>query len=176
MGVLFPEFYETNSTLGNESDRMPPQLSLDAFDHAILKAVSEDGRITLKDLSERVGLSKTPCQARLKRLEKLGVIRGYRAILDPIKLGRAHVAFVEIRLKDTRARALNDFNRAVQSHPEIEQCHMIAGSFDYMLKVRTSDIVTYRTFLGETLSTLPHVSHSSTHVSMESVKEDRFYD
>ena len=93
--------------------------SLDAFDHAILKAVSEDGRITLKDLSERVGLSKTPCQARLKRLEKLGVIRGYRAILDPIKLGRAHVAFVEIRLKDTRARALNDFNRAVQSHPEI---------------------------------------------------------
>ena len=150
--------------------------SLDAFDHAIIKAVSEDGRITLKDLSERVGLSKTPCQARLKRLEKLGVIRGYRAILDPIKLGRAHVAFVEIRLKDTRARALNDFNRAVQSHPEIEQCHMIAGSFDYMLKVRTTDIVAYRTFLGETLSTLPHVSHSSTHVSMESVKEDRFYD
>ena len=150
--------------------------SFDTFDHAILRAVTEDGSITLKDLSERIGLSKTPCHARLKRLEKLGVIRGYRAILDPIKLGQAHVAFVEIQLKDTRARALDEFNRAVQKHPEIEQCHMIAGNFDYMLKVRTTDIVAYRTFLGETLSTLPHVAHSSTHVSMESVKEDRFYD
>ena len=148
--------------------------SLDAFDHAILKAVSEDGRITLKDLSERVGLSKTPCQARLKRLEKLGVIRGYRAILDPIKLGRAHVAFVEIRLKDTRARALNDFNRAVQSHPEIEQCHMIAGSFDYLLKTRTKDIVSYRYILGEAISSLPNVSSTSTFVAMESIKDNSF--
>lgn len=146
---------------------------LDAFDHAILDAVAKNGRITLKALSDVVGLSKTPCQARLKRLEKLGVIRGYRAVLDPIKLGRAHIAFVEIRLKDTRARALAEFNRAVQAHPEIEQCHMIAGSFDYMLKVRTADIFAYRTFLGETLSALPHVSHSSTHVSMESVKDER---
>lgn len=146
---------------------------LDRFDHAILDAVAKDGRITLKALSDVVGLSKTPCQARLKRLEKLGVIRGYRAVLDPIKLGRAHIAFVEIRLKDTRARALAEFNRAVQAHTEIEQCHMIAGSFDYMLKVRTSDISSYRTFLGETLSALPHVAHSSTHVSMESVKDER---
>lgn len=150
--------------------------SLDSYDLAILQAVSEDGRITLKELSERVGLSKTPCQARLKQLEKLGVIRGYRAILDPVKLGQTYVAFVEIRLKDTRARALAEFNRAVQSHVEIEQCHMIAGRFDYMLMVRTTDIVAYRTFLGETLSTLPHVSHSSTHVSMESVKEEQRYE
>lgn len=149
---------------------------LDRFDHAILREVARDGRITLKALSEAVGLSKTPCQARLKRLEKQGVIRGYRALLDPIKLGQAHIAFVEVRLEDTRAAALAAFNRAVLNHPEIEQCHMIAGNFDYLLKVRTADITGYRKFLGETLSTLPHVAHSSTHVSMESVKDARLYE
>jgi Lrp/AsnC family leucine-responsive transcriptional regulator len=143
---------------------------LDEFDHAILRAVARNGRITLKDLSDKVGLSKTPCQARLKRLEKLGIIQGYRALLDPIKLGQAHIAFVEVRLSDTRAQALQEFNSTVQAFDEIEQCHMIAGHFDYLLKVRTPDITAYRRFLGESLSALPHLAHSSTHVSMESVK------
>ncbi len=145
---------------------------LDIFDQKILDAVSRDGRITLTRLSQHVGLSKTPCQARLKRLETAGYIIGYRAILDPQKLGREHVAFVEVKLSNTTAKALNAFNRATRNIREIEQCHMIAGGFDYLLKVRTTDITEYRRILGEVISNLPHLAQSSTYVAMETVKEN----
>lgn len=145
---------------------------LDAADRRILAVLSRDGRIPVTELARRVGLSKTPCQVRLKRLQADGYIRGFRAVLDPEKLGRSHIAFVEIELSDTREAALRAFNAAVQKVPEIEQCHMIAGSFDYLLKVRSTDINDYRRVLGEVISALPHVSNTSTHVSMETVKED----
>ncbi|WP_106203772.1 Lrp/AsnC family transcriptional regulator [Aliiruegeria haliotis] len=145
--------------------------SLDAFDQAILKVVSTEGRIAVTDLARRIGLSKSPTQARLRRLEAEGIITGYHALLDPIRLGRAHVAFVEVKLMDTREGALQAFNRVIQSIPEIEQCHMIAGSFDYLLKVRTADIESYRRVLAEKLSALPHVASTSTYVAMEAVKE-----
>ncbi|MCB2121852.1 MAG: Lrp/AsnC ligand binding domain-containing protein, partial [Rhodobacteraceae bacterium] len=114
---------------------------------------------------------KTPTQARVKRLEETGVIAGYRAVLNPIRMGLAHVAFVEVRLSDTRESALQAFNRAVQGVPEIEECHMMASSFDYLLKVRTGDIAEYRRVLGERISSLPHVASTSTFVVMEAVKE-----
>ena len=144
--------------------------TLDSFDRKIIDAVSQDGRITMTELANRVGLSKTPCHARLKRLEADGYVLGYRALLDPIKLGLEHVAFVEVKLSDTRAPALAAFNGAVQALPEIEECHMIAGNFDYLLKVRTTGITDYRIFLGEELSALPHVAQTSTYVAMEAVK------
>lgn len=144
----------------------------DEFDRRIVAALHGDGRMTITELAERVGLSKTPCAARLKRLEERGVILGYRAILDPVALGLDHIAFVEVKLSDTRARALAAFNKAVQKLDEVEQCHMIAGSFDYLLKVRTASITRYREFLGETLSALPHVAQTSTFVAMEAVKDD----
>lgn len=147
---------------------------LDSFDQAILDVVSVEGRIPVTDLARRIGLSKSPTQARLKRLESEGVILGYQALLDPIRLGRAHVAFVEVRLSDTSERALLEFNRVVKSVPEIEQCHMIAGSFDYLLKVRTADIQSYRKVMAERLSVLPHVASTSTFVAMEAVKEGAF--
>jgi Lrp/AsnC family transcriptional regulator, leucine-responsive regulatory protein len=100
------------------------------------------------------------------------VIRGYRALFDPIRLGRNHVAFVEVKLADTREAALNAFNAAVLRVGEVEQCHMIAGSFDYLLKVRTTDMAAYRAVLAEKISTLPHVSNTSTYVAMQAVKED----
>jgi len=143
----------------------------DAFDQAILTVLGEDGRISITDLAKRIGLSKSPTQARLKRLEESGVILGYRALLDPIRLGLDHVAFVEVRLNDTRETALRAFNTAIAKVPEIEQAHMIAGNFDYLLKVRTSDMRKYRIFLGETISTLPYVANTSTYVAMEAVKE-----
>ena len=146
--------------------------TLDYIDERILEELSGNGRISVAELSRRVNLSKTPCQARIKRLEARGYILGYRAIIDPKRLGRLHVAFVEIKLSDTRASALQAFNQAVRALPEVEQCHMIAGSFDYLLKVRTADIAGYREVLGEKISALPHVAHTSTHVSMQSVKED----
>ncbi len=146
--------------------------AIDTFDRANLRLLAGDGRMTVAELARRIGLSKSPTQARLKRLEAEGYIRGYRALLDAGKLGLAHVAFVQVKLADTRAAALEAFNAAVLGSPEIEQCHMIAGGFDYLLKVRTTDIADYRRFLGETLSALPHVASSSTFVSMQAVKED----
>jgi len=145
--------------------------ALDRFDRAILSVLAEDGRISITDLAKRIGLSKSPTQARLRRLEEQGVILGYRAMLDPIRLGLDHVAFVEVRLNDTREAALRAFNAAVAKVPEIEQAHMIASHFDYLLKVRTRDMTAYRRFMGETISALPHVSNTSTYVAMEAVKE-----
>ncbi len=144
---------------------------LDRFDHAILRELSIDGRISATELGRRIGLSKSPTQARMKRLEDGGVITGYRANLDPIRMGQAHVAFVEVRLSDTREAALQAFNKAVLAVPEVEQAHMIASRFDYLLKVRTTDIQDYRRVLAERISALPHVASTSTYVAMEAVKE-----
>ena len=147
------------------------RIDLDRFDHAILRVLSAEGRISATELARRIGLSKSPTQARMKRLEDSGVITGYRANLDPIRMGQAHVAFVEVRLSDTREAALQAFNKAVLAVPEVEQCHMIASRFDYLLKVRTADIQDYRRVLAEHISALPHVSNTSTYVAMEAVKE-----
>ena len=144
---------------------------LDRFDHAILRELSADGRISATELGRRIGLSKSPTQARMKRLEDEGVITGYRATLNAAKIGLAHVAFVEVRLSDTRAAALQEFNRAVVLVPEVEQCHMIASRFDYLLKVRTVDMQDYRRVLAEAISALPHVTATSTYVAMEAVKD-----
>lgn len=157
-------------------DRKSDKADLDRFDQSILNILAEDGRISITDLSKRIGLSKSPTQARLRRLEESGIIIGYRAILDPIQLGIDHVAFVEVRLSDTRNAALSAFNAAVALVPEIEQAHMIAGSFDYLLKVRTRNMAAYRRFLGEKISNLPHVSNTSTYVAMEAVKETMLAD
>lgn len=154
---------------------MPNELvTLDRIDSLILRELVRDGRMPVAELARRVGLSKTPTQARVKRLEEAGVIQGYRAVLSPIRMGLAHVAFVEVRLTDTREAALQAFNRAARALPEVEECHMIAGGFDYLLKVRTADIADYRRVMAEHISTLPHVASTSTYVAMEAVKEDAF--
>lgn len=152
------------------ADRMAGS-DLDRLDRAILSALASDGRLSVADLARRIGLSKSPTQTRMKRLEEAGVITGYRAMLDPVRLGLAHVAFVEVRLSDTRQAALQAFNSAVRALPEVEECHMMAASFDYLLKVRTGDITDYRHVLGERISSLPYVSSTSTYVAMEAVKD-----
>ena len=143
-------------------------LKLDEFDIKILRELGKNARISVADLSDKIGLSKTPCHNRLQRLLERGYIKGYTVLLDPAKLNLSHVAFVEVKLSSTRASALKEFNAAVMEHPEIEQCHMV--------KVRCSDITEYREFLGETLATLPHVQTTSTHVSMEAVKDQTVLD
>ncbi|ENT69177.1 hypothetical protein D628_03040 [Brucella melitensis F15/06-7] len=122
---------------------------MDQFDRRILEVLSEDGRIPVTELSKRVGLSKTPCQARLKRLVDEGYILGFRAAIDPEKLGLDHIAFTTVKLSDTREAALEAFNVAVRKIREVEECHMIASSFDYLLKVRTPNIRRYREVLGK---------------------------
>jgi Lrp/AsnC family leucine-responsive transcriptional regulator len=144
---------------------------IDQWDRRILAILGDDGRLPVATLADRIGLSRTPTLARLRRLEATGVIRGYRAVIDQARLGRRHVAFVEVKLSDTRDAALADFNAAVRAVPRIEECHMIAGGFDYLLKVRTEDIAAYRRLLGETISALPHVAQTSTYVAMEAVKD-----
>ena len=146
-------------------------VELDEFDRKILSILGRDGRITYTDLAQHVGLSKTPCQQRVKRLVESGLITGFRAIVDPAKVGLDHVAFAEVKLSDTREEALRQFNTAVRQIPEVEECHMIASSFDYLLKVRTPDIRRYRIVLGEKISSLPHVASTSTFVAMETILE-----
>ena len=152
--------------------KMPSStVELDDFDRKIITVLGRDGRITFTELALQIGLSKTPCQQRVKRLVDSGLIVGFRAIVDPAKVGLDHVAFAEVKLSDTREKALKEFNAAVRRIPEVEECHMIASSFDYLLKVRTPDIRRYRIVLGEKISSLPHVESTSTFVAMETILE-----
>ena len=146
-------------------------MQIDAIDRKIIHELQQNARISITDLARRVGLSKTPVAARIKALEESGLIAGYRAMLSPLKLGLSHVTYVEIRLSDTREAALSRFNAAVRAVPEIEECYMIAGGFDYLLKVRTRNIAEYRRVMGDQISALPHVHATSSYVAMEAVVE-----
>ncbi len=151
--------------------RTAPDSDIDLFDRRIIDLLLQDGRMTITDLAARVGLSKTPCQVRVRRLVRDGFIEGFRAVVNPARLGLVHVAFAEVKLTTTSDEALQSFNAAVKAIPEVEECHMIAGRFDYLLKVRTEDIARYRYVLGERISSLPFVAGTSTSVVMEVVKE-----
>jgi Lrp/AsnC family leucine-responsive transcriptional regulator len=143
----------------------------DRIDHSIMRELQKNGRITVTELASRVGLSKTPCQARMRRLEEQGYITGYTALLNQTRLGLNHIAFAQLTLNDTSSKALAAFNEAVQQIAAVEQCHMIAGNFDYLLKVRTRNMSEYRQVLGEQISALPHVLQTSTFVVMENVRD-----
>tara|TARA_B100000073_G_scaffold135196_1_gene110839 strand:- start:3456 stop:3899 length:444 start_codon:yes stop_codon:yes gene_type:complete len=146
---------------------------IDKIDKQLIELLAENGRTTLNDLSKKVGLSVSPCQSRIKKLEEQKYILGYHAQINYQKLEKAHVAFVQVSLSNTRARALEEFNVEVGKLESVEQCHMIAGGFDYLLKVRTTDIDSYRLLLAEKISSLPYVASTSTFVSMQSVKDSK---
>lgn len=154
---------------------MPKQDTLDAIDRRLLEVLQAEGRISVVELAERIGLSKSPCLKRLRKLERDGVIRGYYADLDPDRIRQGYLAYVQIKLSSTKRSTLDGFNAAVQDIPEIMSCHMMAGGYDYLLKVRTKDMTTYRHFLGETLSDLPGVDQTSTFPVMEQVKESHLF-
>jgi len=144
---------------------------IDKIDEKIIKLLAKNGRIKLSDIAKHVNLSISPCQARLKKLEDQKYILGYHARVNYEKIQKAHVAFVQVVLSDSRETALVNFNREVNKLESVEQCHLIAGNFDYLLKVRTKNIKEYRILLSEKISSLPNVSSTSTFVSMESVKD-----
>ncbi len=146
---------------------------MDRIDLRILAELQTEARLSIVELSRRVGLTKTPCAERVRRLQKSGVIRGYHADLDPEAVGVAHIVIVQVLLSSTSAHDLKRFNEAVMAIPEIESCHMIAGDFDYLLKVRTRDIADYRRVMGERISELPCVKQTHTYVVMEVVKDQR---
>ncbi|KQM18889.1 Lrp/AsnC family transcriptional regulator [Novosphingobium sp. Leaf2] len=144
---------------------------IDAFDEKIIAVLAVDGRITMTDLARQVGLSKTPCQVRVRKLIDAGVIGGFRAVINHASLGLDHIAFVEVKLSDTREQALDAFNKAAIAITQVEACHMIAGSYDYLLKIRSRDIKDFRQTLGESISVLPNVASTSTFVAMQTIKE-----
>ena len=144
---------------------------LDPTNRRILNALVENARMPITELARKVGLSKTPVALRIKAMEDMGLITGYRAILSPLKLGLTHVTYVSVNLSDTRQKALEAFNAAVRKVPEVEECYMIAGGFDYQLKLRTRDMPHFRAVMAEQISTLPHVHSTSSYVAMEAVVE-----
>ena len=148
--------------------------ALDATDLKILNELVANARIPVTELARKVGLSKTPVAARIRQMEEMGLITGYRAILSPLKMGMTHVTYLEARLSDTREKALTQFNQAVRLIPEVEECYMIAGGFDYLLKVRSHDMADFRRIMGEKLSALPHIHSTSSYVAMEAVVEQNW--
>ena len=146
---------------------------IDRIDKSILKELQVHGRLANVELARRVGLSPTPCLERVKRLESSGFITGYEAVLSPQKLQASLLLFVEIRLNHTSPDVFKDFKKAVIELPQVLECHLVSGDFDYLVKARVADMVSYRVLLGETLLTLPGVSASRTYVVMEEVKETR---
>jgi|TARA_Y100000310_G_scaffold339960_1_gene434285 Lrp/AsnC family leucine-responsive transcriptional regulator len=149
----------------------PQQKPLDRVDRRILLELQADGRLTNVELARRVNLSATPCSQRVKALEEMGYIEGYQAKLNAGMLQLELLVFVEISLLRTSADVFADFKEAVIKLPQVLECHLVSGNFDYLIKARVSDMADYRKLLGETLLTLPGVSESRTYVVMEELKE-----
>jgi Lrp/AsnC family transcriptional regulator, leucine-responsive regulatory protein len=144
---------------------------IDKIDRKILQILQSDGRISNLKLADSIGLSPTAVLARTQRLQRDGVILGYEARLNPAKLGRGMAVFVEVLLDRTTANVFDAFKAAVQVHGEIMECHLVAGGFDYLLKLRVQDMAAYREFAGRVLWQLPGVRETRTYAVMEEVKE-----
>ncbi|MEO0917680.1 MAG: Lrp/AsnC family transcriptional regulator [Pseudomonadota bacterium] len=147
---------------------------IDPINRRILDALVVNARLPITELARQVGLSKTPVALRIKQMEEMGLITGYRASLSPLKLGLSHVTYVTVNLSDTRQKALEAFNTAVRQVAEVEECYMIAGGFDYQLKIRTRDMPHFREVMAERISTLPHVHATQSYVAMEAVVEQNW--
>lgn len=147
--------------------------SLDRIDKKILQELQAHGRLSNTELAKRVNLSPTPCSERVKLLERQGFIDGYQAKLNPKLLNLELLVFVEISLLRTSPDVFADFSEAVRNLPQVLECHLVSGNFDYLIKARVADMKAYRELLGETLLTLPGVSDSRTYVVMEEVKENQ---
>ena len=152
-------------------EESPVSRNLDRIDLRILEELEKDGRLSIVDLAARVNLTNTPCSERVKRLERTGYIRGYRAQLSMDRLGFSHLTVVQVSLAATAAGSLGDFNRAVHQIAEVESCLMVAGSFDYLLTVRTRDMAHFREVLGDRINKLPGIHQTNSFAVMETVKE-----
>jgi Lrp/AsnC family transcriptional regulator, leucine-responsive regulatory protein len=147
-------------------------VELDKTDRRILGILQADGRIANVELAERIGLSPASAGERLKRLQRDGLIEGYSARLNPHQLGLGLLVFVEVLLDKTTPDVFERFAKAVRIAPEVLECHMVAGGFDYLVKTRVADMAAYRRFLGDVLLALPGVRETRTYAVMEEVKRD----
>lgn len=145
--------------------------ALDKLDRKILNLLQADGRMAMKDLAERIGLSITPCIERVRRMERDGVITGYYARVNPAKLGAGLLVFVEITLDHKSGNMFGQFRREVERIAQVLECHLISGEFDYLIKARIGEMSDYRKLLGDILLQLPGAVQSKSYVVMEEIKE-----
>ncbi|MER9686958.1 MULTISPECIES: Lrp/AsnC ligand binding domain-containing protein [unclassified Mesorhizobium] len=154
------------ANVNHESDQ------LDAIDRSLLRLLQEDGRRTTLDLAARVGLSPTGTSQRVKRLFREGFITAVRAVLNPQKIGRGTLVFIEVRLDQAAPHVFDRFAEAVARAPEVLECHMVVGGFDYLVKARISEMAAYQDFLKRVILPLPGVRETHTYASISDVKPD----
>jgi Lrp/AsnC family leucine-responsive transcriptional regulator len=152
---------------------MPEPSTIDRTDRKIMRLLQADGRLATVELADRIGLSPTATTERVKRLTREGFITGFGARLDAAKLDRSFLVFVEVLLDKTTPDVFDRFAETVRRTPDVAECHMVAGGFDYLLKVRVADMAAYRAFLGDALWTVPGVRETRTYTVMEEVKTDQ---
>lgn len=145
---------------------------MDRYNERILHELKKDGRITNAQLAEKIGLSASACLRRVQELEKSGVIAGYKAVVDTSKLGKGFKAFVTVGLATHTKEAQKSFEQAIVQSEEVLGCHNVTGEFEYLLQVETKDLTSYKSFHTNVLGDIPQVSKITTHVVMESVKDE----
>jgi Lrp/AsnC family leucine-responsive transcriptional regulator len=144
---------------------------LDRIDRKILDLLQRQGRVSMTELAEHIGLSASPCAERVKRMERDGVITGYHARVSPEALGKTLLVFVEIKLSAKSGDVFDKVKQELLHMPEVLECHLVSGSFDYLVKARLSGMSEYRHLLGDILKKLPVAAESHSYVVMEEIKE-----
>lgn len=147
------------------------QIKLDKYDRNILAVLQRDGRISYTDLGKQVGLTTTPCIERVKKLERAGYIEGYSARLSAKHLDAGLVVFVQVSLDRSSKQSFEDFRASIQTLDQVQECYLVTGSFDFLVKARVRDMRAYRDFLEEELLAVPGVYSSTSIAAMETVKE-----
>jgi len=147
-------------------------VALDRIDKRILTVLQSNGRISNVELSRQVNLTPTPCLERVKRLEKEGFITDYVALIDPVKVNSGLCAYIEVQLVSSTTDAFKRFNQRMIDLPEVQECQMVAGGFDYLIKIRVADMQHYQRFLGEKLASISDISQTHTYVVIQDVKSE----
>ena len=146
---------------------------IDPKDDRILRELTRDGRISNTELADRVGLSPSACLRRVQELERIGVIKGYRAVLDRNAMGAGFVAYIAVGLSDHSKASQEAFEQGIARAPEVRECHNITGTVEYMLRVEVADLVAYKHFHTEVLGILPQVNAITSYIVMGSPKDER---
>ncbi len=148
-------------------------IKLDRFNEKILQEVEKDGRVSNVDLAGRVGLSPSACLRRVQELERQGVIKGYRAVLDRAALGSGITIFVMVGLSEHLKKDSRAFERAMARAPEVRECHNVTGAVEYLLRVEVADLAAYKAFHGDVLGTVPQVHSITSYICLGSPKDER---
>jgi len=148
-------------------------IEIDRLNKRILRELSKDGRVSNTELADRVGLSASACLRRVQDLERTGIIKGYRAVLNPIALGIGFTAYIAVGLSDHTKKSQEAFQEAITLSPEVRECHNITGSFEYLLRIETENLAAYKVFHTDVLGVLPQVNSITTYVVMDSPKDER---